>query len=153
MTAEKKKKHPGGRPPKYTSPEKMQEVIDEYFLKCQGEMLTDDEGRPMLDKYSMPIVIKARPPTVTGLALALGFTGRQALLDYQAREEFADIVTRAKSRVEQYCEERLFDKDGQKGAAFALSHNFGWVTKTPEAQTEDKGQGVVLMPEVKAGGK
>lgn len=138
-----------GRPPKYTEPEVMQAKIEEYFESCKGEFLTDADGNMRLDKYSMPIVVGARPPTVTGLALALGFTGRQALLDYQGREEFADIVTRAKSRVEQYCEERLFDKDGQRGAAFALSHNFGWhVKESGNDTTVDKAVGVILIPEV-----
>ena len=40
------------------------------------------------------------------------------------------MVTRAKSRVEQYTEERLFDREGVQGAKFSLANNFkGWAEK------------------------
>lgn len=115
----------GGAPRKWKSVKAMQEAIDAYFKKCEGEPLIVD-GSAAVDKYGVPIIINVKPPTVTGLALALGFTGRQALLDYQARPEFADTVTRAKSRCEEYAESRLYDKDGANGAKFSLGCNFGW---------------------------
>ena len=114
-----------GAPRKWKSVKAMQEAIDAYFEKCEGEPLIVD-GSVAVDKYGVPIIINVKPPTVTGLALALGFTGRQALLDYQARPEFADTVTRAKSRCEEYAEARLYDKDGANGAKFSLGCNFGW---------------------------
>lgn len=104
---------PGGAPRKWKSVSAMQKAVDAYFKKCEGEPLIID-GEQQRDKYGVPIVINAKPPTITGLALALGFTGRQALLDYQARPEFADTVTRAKARCEEYAEMRLYDKDGCK---------------------------------------
>nr|UWG16074.1 MAG: Putative bacteriophage terminase small subunit [Bacteriophage sp.] len=103
----------------------MQKAIDAYFEKCEGEPLIID-GEQQRDKYGVPIFINVKPPTITGLALALGFTGRQALLDYQVRPEFADTVTRAKARCEEYAEMRLYDKDGANGAKFSLGCNFGW---------------------------
>lgn len=114
-----------GAPRKWKSVKAMQEAIDAYFKKCEGEPLIVD-GSAAVDKYGVPIIINVKPPTVTGLALALGFTGRQALLDYQERPEFADTVTRAKSRCEEYAESRLYDKDGANGAKFSLGCNFGW---------------------------
>ena len=114
-----------GAPRKWKSVKAMQEAIDAYFKKCEGEPLIVD-GSAAVDKYGVPIIINVKPPTVTGLALALGFTGRQALLDYQARPEFADTITRAKSRCEEYAESRLYDKDGANGAKFSLGCNFGW---------------------------
>ena len=106
--------------------EPLGEFIDVYFKKCEGEPFIGDDGCAVRDKYGVPVIINAKPPTITGLALALGFTGRQALLDYQARPEFADTVTRAKSRCEEYAESRLYDKDGANGAKFSLGCNFGW---------------------------
>ena len=124
------KKKAGGRPPKYKNVEEIEKKIDEYFEECKGEVIKNDDGEPVLNKYGMPVIINSRPPTVTGLALALGFTSRQALLNYQSKKEFVDTITRAKSRVEQYTEERLFDKDGAAGAKFSLSNNFkGWDEK------------------------
>lgn len=116
----------GGAPRKYKSVKAMQNAIDAYFKECEGTPLVDVDGCVLKDKYGIPIVVNARPPTVTGLALALGFTGRQALLDYQARPEFTDTVTRAKAKCEEYAEMRLYDKDGANGAKFSLTCNFGW---------------------------
>lgn len=130
------RKRPGGKPPKYKTAAEMQERIDQYFSDCQGELLQDENG-PVLDKYGNEIYLHQRPPTVTGLALALGFTSRQSLLDYQAKREFLDTITRAKARCEQYAEERLFDRDGTNGAQFSLRANFGWNNKpTDEASQQ-----------------
>ena len=119
-----------GCPPMYKTPEEMQAVIDKYFEDCEGEYIRDEEGNIETDKHGHPVKTKARPLTITGLALALGFTTRQALLNYEGKEEFVDTVKRAKAKVEQYAEERLFDKDGVNGAKFNLSNNFkGWSEK------------------------
>ena len=119
-----------GRPPMYNTPEEMQEIIDKYFEDCKGRMLLDGEGNFIKDKYGFPLYVEVKPPTITGLALALGFTSRQALLNYQAKEDFVDTIMRAKARVECYAEERLFDKDGANGAKFSLANNFeGWKEK------------------------
>lgn len=127
-------KNPGGRPPKYKCKEEIEQLIDAYFKSCEGEVLRDEKGEVVFDKFGHPVVLGARPPTVTGLALALGFTSRQALLNYQAKKEFFDTITRAKARVEQYTEERLFDRDGSNGARFSLTNNFaGWGDRPPSA--------------------
>lgn len=119
-----------GRPPMYTSKEEIQEKIDKYFAECEGTPLRDEEGKVVFDKYGEPIMKGEKPLTITGLALALGFNSRQSLLNYQAKEEFFDTITRAKAKVEQYAEERLFDKDGANGAKFSLANNFeGWREK------------------------
>ena len=120
----------GGRPPMYKTAKEMQKAIDAYFKECKGKIATLDDGEVARDKYGIPIIIESRPPTITGLALALGFNSRQALLNYQEKDEFNDTITRAKSKVEQYAEERLFDKDGANGAKFSLANNFsGWKEK------------------------
>lgn len=41
-----------------------------------------------------------------------------------------NTITRAKTRVEAYTEQRLFDRDGSNGAQFSLRNNFkGWNDK------------------------
>lgn len=120
----------GGRPPMYNTAEEMQVKIDEYFESCKGEPIYNELGQPILDKNMQPILLGKRPLTITGLALALGFTSRQALLNYQAKDEFVDTIMRAKAKVECYAEERLYDKDGANGAKFSLANNFdGWREK------------------------
>ena len=121
------KKHAGGRPPKYKTKEEMQEKIDKYFESCYKPVrifikdankyitLTDEKGEVIKEQY--------RPFTVTGLADALDMS-RETLLRYGEDEEFSDTITRAKRKCELYAEERLYDKDGNRGAMFSLSNNF-----------------------------
>lgn len=97
----------GGRPRKYDSPEQMQEAIDRYFESC------DEEENPI---------------TVTGLALALDFTSRKELINYENySEEFYHTIKKAKLRIEQAYEKRLV-KRGNGGDIFALK-NFDWTDK------------------------
>ena len=127
----------------YKSKEEIQEKIDKYFEECEGKVLEDKDGNPILNKYGGVIIMGNKPPTVTGLALALGFTSRQALLNYQGKEEFVDTITRAKSRVERYAEERLFDRDGSNGAQFSLKNNFkGW---NADKKEENKQGGITIV--------
>lgn len=126
-------KHAGGRPPKYKTAEEMQEKIDKYFDSCFRPVrvllkdtsiytnLKDENGEIIKEQY--------RPFTVTGLADALDMS-RETLLRYGENEEFSDTVMRAKRKCELYAEERLYDKDGNKGAMFSLSNNFkDWKNK------------------------
>lgn len=115
-----------GRPKVYKSAKQMEKAIDKYFEDCQGKPLLDEEGHVLTDKRGNPVLIGARAPTVTGLALALGFNSRQTLLNYQAQKEFVDTITRAKTRCEEYAESRLYTRDGARGAEFSLKYNFGW---------------------------
>lgn len=127
----------------YKSKEEIQEKIDKYFSDCEGKVLKDEEGSPILNKYGGVIIMGSKPPTITGLALALGFASRQALLNYQDREEFNDTIMRAKSRVEQYAEERLFDRDGSNGAQFSLKNNFkGW---NADKKEENQQGGITIV--------
>ncbi len=117
-------RHMLGPPPKFQSVEEMQEKIDAYFESCEGHILTDSDGKTVFNKYGEPVIIGARPLTVTGLANALGFESRTSLFRYQGKKEFREVIVRAKSRIEQYTEERLFDKEGANGAKFSLQNNF-----------------------------
>lgn len=134
-----------GRPPKYKSKEEIEEKIEQYFKDCEGHALTDNEGNPVYNKWGYPVIVDRKPPTVTGLALALGFTNRLSLLNYQGKKEFVNTITRAKSRVEQYAEERLFDKDGTSGAQFSLRNNFkGWDADKKEEETDTRREAVII---------
>jgi hypothetical protein len=100
-----------GRPLKFENPKHLAKLINDYF-----------EITP-LDKY-----------TVTGLALYT--TGSKQLLnDYQARDEYKDIITTAKLWVEHSYELSLREK-GRAGDIFALK-NFGWVDKAPEGDEDE----------------
>lgn len=125
-------------PLRYKTAAEMSAAIEEYFKDCEGHILTDSSGKTLYNKNGEPVIVGAHPPTVTGLALALGFKTRQSLLNYQARsDKFNDIITVAKSRCEEYAESRLYDRDGVNGAKFSLTNNFkGWREKPAEDNNE-----------------
>ena len=141
---------PVGRPPKFTSKEQIQELGETYLRECMGKPFVMENGDVLMDKYGEVILVGRHPPTVTGLARALGFTSRQSLLEYQAKPEFSDTVTRLKLQIEEYAEERLFDKDGQRGAEFSLKYNFRWAQEDKGDSDDDNAGGVVMIPEVGA---
>ena len=136
------------RAPKFTSAEQIQELVDKYFEDCKGHILTDQTtGFPVIHaKTGLPVIVDVCPPTMSGLALALGFASRSGLLKYAGKKEFADVIIRAKSRVEQYMEERLFDKEGANGAKFALQNNFkGWQESARVAAQEAASNAVKIV--------
>lgn len=138
-----------GRKPKYKTPEEIQEKIDAYFEDCKGTLLRKSNGDPVIDRLGHPVYLDRRPPTVTGLALALGFKTRRALMLYQAKKEFMDVILEAKSRIEMYNEEQLFSRDGSRGAQFSLRCNFaGW---QEEKQEEKQNTAVTIINDIPKG--
>ena len=138
--------HGFGRPPKYETVEDMEKEINGFFEWAAGEykekqdVVRDAAGKPVLengkpiplvDEFGDPVMIKKwiRKPeivTITGLALYLGFSSRQSLIDAGKRgTDFSDAITRGKCRVEMDYEARLAERDKQHGAQFALM-NMGW---------------------------
>jgi len=89
--------------PKYT-PDEIDAKVDEYFASHPDK------------------------PTVTGLALFLGFESRQSLYDYQKRDESSYRVKRAISRIEEVHEQRLYEPQST-GSIFWLK-NRGWSDKS-----------------------
>jgi hypothetical protein len=117
-----------GRPPKYNSPEEMQTAIDEYFEDHQPRIRKDSVGNPIINKNGLPS-IDLNPPTISGLALFLGFSNRTSLYEYEKESEYSDTIKRARSRCEEFVE-----SNGMSGivppamAIFALK-NYGWSDK------------------------
>ena len=133
---------------KFPTPELMQEAIDRYFEDCKGEQVTDAEGNPLFNKFGEPIFVGSKPLTVTGLALALGLSSRRALLDYQGRGKYKEIVEAAKLRIENYAEMRLYDKDGWNGAKFNLQNNFRHWDADRAAQDDKKGPAINIICDI-----
>lgn len=102
-TMRRERKKNVGRPRIIASPAEFERLAAAYFDECAER----DER-----------------PRITALALGVGLSGREALLEYEKRPEFSDAVKRAKSRVEDGYE-KLLQEGGGAGAIFALK-NFGW---------------------------
>lgn len=113
---------PVGRPPKYKTPKAMQKDIDAYF-----------EG----DAYMGEGKHRVFAPTISGLAYALDMS-RQALSDYENKDEFLDTVKKAKQKVEIALEQRLHGQ-AVVGTIFNLKNNFGWKDKQELDNTSSDG--------------
>jgi hypothetical protein len=111
-------KHPGGRPPIYSSAADLKIAVDKYFTETKT---------PVYDKTGEIVDYKEGPYTLSGLGRAIG-ASRITLLRYEAKDEDMNaVIADARARVEEYAEGRLYDRDGSNGAKFALENNHeGW---------------------------
>ena len=135
-----------GRPPKWDNVEELDKAIDKYFEDIQGHPYVQEDGSVLYGKDGLPVIIGAEPPTMSGLALALGFVNRTSLLQYEGKPQFMASISRARSRIEKYAEGRLYDRDGARGAEFSLKYNFKWAQEEQEKQAA--AQGVVILPAI-----
>lgn len=148
---------------KYT-PTAFRKGCEAYFASIsytvpvtRPEMVVDEEGYPILDKYGHPMfkqvqVITAdgkeataecwiEPPSIQSLCLFLGIDAstfsrwQKSNPDDPESEKMARIATMAKARVEAYLIPRLEDKGAANGTKFNLQHNFGWLERKAEDQT------------------
>jgi len=110
-----------GKPPIFKTPEELEAKITEYFDNCPDTKTVVMRTKDGIFREEIPC------PTVTGLALFLGFCDRQSLYDYQSKnEEYSCIIKRARTKAERVYEQLL--QDGNSGAIFALK-NMGWTDK------------------------
>ena len=94
-----------GRPKLYTSVEKMEKDIKNYFINC--------------DKNKIPY-------TMSGLAYSLDMD-RKSLLNYSKDEKFFHTIKKAREKVEQQLEENaLMGKANSTFTIFNLKNNFNW---------------------------
>ena len=105
----------GGRPPHYETAEHLKEKIEQFFNFC------------MRNKEK---------PTITGLALYLGFESRQSIEDYIKKDEFTYTLKRAKLTVEYY-----YEKHGETIDIFALKQ-MGWRDKIETGLTDKDGNDI-----------
>jgi hypothetical protein len=111
-----------GRPLKFNSREELKEKIEAYFLS-----LKNDKGEYI------------RPPTVTGLAVALD-TNRETLCNYEDKEDYFDTIKEAKSRCEAWVEENaLLGKANATFSIFNLKNNYGWKDKMEQELSNPDG--------------
>ena len=109
-----------GRPAFYSTPDELQNKIDEYFT-------VEDV------------------PTVSGLAVFLGFADRSSLHDQKARgEDFSYPIKSAVSRIESMHERALFAKESSPAGSIFWLKNYGWKDKEPEGQGNESRLNIVL---------
>lgn len=127
-------KNLGGRPLKFKSVEELQNKIDIYFKSCyQDRVVRDNKGNVLLDINDKAIIerVCVEPICITGLALALDTT-RDLLIDYEKKDEFSNIIRRAKLFCQHFAESHLFTARNPAGAIFNLKNNYGWKDVTQQ---------------------
>ncbi|MBS7564681.1 hypothetical protein KHS38_09720 [Mucilaginibacter sp. Bleaf8] len=130
--------------PTFASATKLTTFIDDYFSWIAGSYHWE-EAQAKTAKGSTTETSKQKvwdrepePPTLTGLALHLGFNSKEAFEEYEREGRFADILKRARLRIEAEYEKKLHFQSST-GAIFALK-SMGWTDKDP-SKIED------LLPE------
>lgn len=107
--------------PFFETPEAMQEAIDRFF---------EEE----------------KSPTITGLALYLGFCDRHSFYDYEKKDLFTHTIKKARARMVAYYEQKVVGNQAA-GPIFMLK-NFGYSDK----QEIDLNARVMEMPTIKRDG-
>lgn len=140
-----------GSPRRFLTPEHLQAMVNEYFESCNGPVFGRN-GELLKDGNGNIVKGQVRPFTVSGLALYLGvatetlrkYTKNRIddLLDEMRVETdpehltYAEVVWKAKQRIEAYAEGRLYDHDGQRGAQFVLDNIYGWLGAKERAEVD-----------------
>jgi hypothetical protein len=124
MSSPKKKL---GKPRKFNSPEELEACVDKYFADCE-----------YLEK----------PPTMSGLAYAMGID-RKTLINYSKKEDYFPTYKKARDRVEASMEDLLLSGKATAGVIFSFKNNFGWADKQPEQEDSEKSNSSVTINIVK----
>lgn len=121
----------------FSTEKKLTNLIDEYFKLIEqandaiNENLTDSKLSSAKAKKDNNC---AESPTITGLALHLGFNSLHEFEDYEINGQFSDTLKRGRLRIEAAYEKKLHQHQPHTGIIFAL-RCLGWGKKT------DKGSG------------
>lgn len=119
-----------GRPRIFETVEELDAAIYEYF-NPQGTV--DVQTKAGVEQVPTEKRNYIEKPTITGLALALGFADKTTLYEYRDRKEFSYSIKRAITMIEMYHEEGL-SEGNVAGRIFALK-NMGWRDKTEVEQS------------------
>jgi hypothetical protein len=113
---------PGGRPRIYKSVAKLEKDCESFFELCAEEGVR---------------------PTITGLALHLGFADKTTLYEYRDRPEFSYPIKKSLLLIEK-CLELKLENQAVTGIIFALK-NMGWKDKVETGFTDKDGNDVKPM--------
>ena len=109
--------------------DKIERHIDEYFTYIAGVFHTEQKPvKNAKDSTALEDVIvydrPPEPPTITGLALYIGFSSRQEFEENEKKPRYAKALKRARLKVEAEYEKKLH-LTSAAGAIFALK-SLGW---------------------------
>lgn len=129
--------------------------IDTYFNNCEDGFHPEKKplkiDKQVSDKTPKKTDDEQIPATIAGLALFLGFNSRQAFDDYEAKGKFADVLKRARLRIEAIYEKKLYQQSSP-GAIFALK-NLGRNEGTAGKSKKSNGIKVLKIEIIETGPK
>lgn len=118
-----------GRPPKFQTPEELNDKINEFLMECNE---------------------KGIHPTKGQLALYLDTT-RETLSDYEKKEGYSDAIKRIYGIIEEHWVQQLANKQSVAGIIFYLKNAYSrdWRDKNETDITTqgDKINGVIMLPQ------
>lgn len=111
-----------GRPPIIKSSEELAEKVVEYFAEgCKSQRL-DNQGN-VVDRYI---------PTLSGLAVFLGYTREGFYKIGNRGEDFLHIIKYAQENIHSFVEENILSGDTCTGSIFWLKCNGDYMEKKEE---------------------
>lgn len=113
-----------------------QKRIKAYF-DSRYTPVTNRNNEPITDENGKIVYEMSRPPTLSGLAVALGLDEREKIMTFTKNKAILSEVRRAVLQIEEYAEERLFSKDAStSGIKLYLAVNFRrWAEQDAESFT------------------
>jgi hypothetical protein len=125
----------GSGSPRYGSPTLFRDAVEAYFASKGKKPLLDLGGHAIMDAKGAPVIVDD-PPTVAGLAYHLGFRSRQFMYDYGHKRgpEYAEVVDRAKLRMEASHEGALSYRDKCTGDIAWLNNHAGYTSDRREVK-------------------
>jgi hypothetical protein len=92
-----------GRPLKFQTEEELTEKINEYLNNCP-------DTKTVYFKLKDDVIEKEVPcPTITGLALFLGFCDRSSFYDYEKRSVFKKALEKARKKIKPLSNKKKYD--------------------------------------------
>jgi DNA-packaging protein gp3 len=121
---------------KFTSVRRLNTLITQYFNYIKGKKQAVPNAIAAKTKTTKQLIWarEPEPPTLSGLALYLGFDSRQQFETYEAKPRYGAPLRRARLRIESVYEKKLHFHSSS-GAVFALK-NLGWKDKAAEKVPE-----------------
>ena len=110
----------------FSSVESMQKIIDKFFDSCKPEITKDDKGNYVYNNKTGLPVYNLNPPTLTGLALALGFCSRQSVYDYEKDKKYSYTIKKARLKCENWLEVNLLSGTIPPASGIFALKNYGW---------------------------
>lgn len=100
--------------PKFSSADELDKLVDAFFKQLEGKKRTTT-------KTNTAKTVDAKPATLTGLALHLGFHSREQFERYESKGKFSANLKKGRLRIEAIYEKKLHQTTFG-GAIFALKN-------------------------------